>query len=96
MGLNPQYVLDEMKIYEINALMKFQHYAFKDGWEQARFIAYVTAQVNSTQTLSPSDILPFSWEQEDENTDPELTDTEKMMLKKFASNYNKTSKIEKR
>lgn len=38
----------------------------KDSWEQARLIAYVIAQSNSTKRLKPSDIIKFGWEQTDD------------------------------
>ena len=34
----------------------------KDEWEAARMQAYLTAQVNSTKKLKPTDIISFAWE----------------------------------
>lgn len=57
-----------MEFFEIRALMKHQHYAYKDGWEQARLIAYLVAQVNCKKKLKLSDIMEFDWDREIENT----------------------------
>lgn len=58
----PNYVLDEMQWYEISAALKYQYYAVKDGWEQARLIGFLIAQSNSTKKLKMEDILEFPWE----------------------------------
>ena len=63
-GISPKYVLDEMQMYEINALMDNKHLAVKDSWEQSRMIAYIIAQVNSKKKLNPDDIIKFSWDEE--------------------------------
>lgn len=63
-----------MEIYEAQCAIKYQYYAYKDSWEQARLIAYITAQCNSTKRLSQDDIISFYWEnkEEDELTDKEI------------------------
>lgn len=62
MGISPDYVLDKMQTYEISSLMEFGYYREKDKWEQARLIAYVTAQVNSKKPLKPTDVIKFEWD----------------------------------
>lgn len=44
--------------------MKYQHYAYKDNWEQARLISYLIAQVNSKKKLKLSDIIEFEWDKD--------------------------------
>ena len=85
--LDPSYVLDEMEFYEINALLKYEYYSYKDEWEQARLIAYMVAQVNSKKKLTFKDITTFYWEneQEEHNTKIEREDIER--LKKRAQAY---------
>ena len=51
-----------MQWYEIGAALKYQYYAVKDGWEQARLISFLIAQSNSTKKLKMEDILEFPWE----------------------------------
>lgn len=54
-------------MYEVRAVMKYQYFAYKDSWEQARLQAYVTAQCNSTKKLKPSDIMQFYWDKSEED-----------------------------
>lgn len=54
-------------MYEVRAAMKYQHFAYKDSWEQSRMIAYIIAQCNSTKKLNPADIMKFYWEKPDED-----------------------------
>lgn len=60
----PDYVLDKMEMYEINAAMKYSYYAHKDSWEQTRLIAFLIAQTNSKKHLELSDIIKFKWDEE--------------------------------
>lgn len=59
------YFLDRMKPYELAIICDKLHLRVKDGWEQSRLIAYMTAQVNSKKKLKPTDIIKFGWESED-------------------------------
>lgn len=45
--------------------MEYEYYAHKDGWEQARLVAYMIAQTNSTKQLKLTDILKFHWEKDE-------------------------------
>ena len=94
----PEYVLDKMEWYEINSAMKYQHYSVKDGWEQARLIAYMVAQVNSKRTLKMDEILPLPWEKEDEETEhiTTITKEEIEQLKKEAEAFMKNKNKETR
>jgi hypothetical protein len=79
LGLSPKYVLDEMEYYEIDSLLDSYYLKHKDSWEQARFVAYMTAQVNSRNTIQPEDILKFSWEK-DETTTPTISIEEQQLI----------------
>lgn len=99
MGLSPEYVLDKIEWYEINALMKYQYYAIKDNWEQARLIAFMIAQTHSKKKLKLQDIVPFAWDEDEENEDNKpITKSEIERLKARAQNYlySKNKSIEKR
>ena len=61
-----EYFLDKMQPYELAIICESLHLRVKDSWEQARMIAYVTAQVNSTKKMKPTDIIAFGWEKESE------------------------------
>lgn len=68
-GIEPDYFLDRMKWYEVEACIKGLENKNKASWEQCRFISYMIAQVNSTKKLKPTDILSFNWDkEEDDNT----------------------------
>lgn len=58
-----EYFLDKMKPYELSIICDSLHLRTKDSWEQARMVAYMTAQVNSKKKLKPTDIIEFAWEQ---------------------------------
>jgi hypothetical protein len=32
-----------MELFEVKAVMEYEYYAHKDGWEQARLVAYLIA-----------------------------------------------------
>lgn len=56
-----------MKPYELSIICNSLHLRTKDSWEQARMISYITAQINSSKKLKPTDIIKFEWEQDKED-----------------------------
>ena len=64
-----------MKFYEIPELVKGLNLKSRESWEQTRLLAYMTAQVNSTKKIKPTDILQFEWDKK------EPVDEEKMISK---------------
>lgn len=76
--------MDKMEFYEIRALMKHQHYAYKDSWEQARLVAYLIAQVNSKKKLKVTDIMEFDWDKENEATKQAVSNEEIKKLREQA------------
>ena len=85
-----------MEWYEINAAMKYSHYSIKDGWEQARLITYMVAQVNSKHTLKMSDILQFPWEKDNDPVDNKpITKEDIERLKAEALRYIRQENITK-
>lgn len=80
-GLNTEYVLDKMEMYEVKSLLKYQHYKFKEEWEQTRLLAYITAQCNSTKKLKLDDIIKFPWEVEEKKKASAITNEELQRLK---------------
>ena len=54
-----------MQMYELEPLISNLHKKDRNSWEQARMIAYVIAQCNSTKKLKPTDIMQFTWDNED-------------------------------
>jgi len=97
-GYPPEYVLDKMETYEVNSALKYSYYAQKDNWEQARLIAYIVAQSNSTRHLKMEDIVKFHWEEDGEQNDTKITKEDIELLKKQAEQYLKSQNktVEKR
>lgn len=81
-----------MQMYEVRAVMNYQHLANKDSWEQARLIAYIIAQCNSTKKLKPSDIMNFYWEKEEAEDTTYISNADVQRLKEKAKQYE--SKIQ--
>ena len=75
-----------MEFYEIRAIMKYQHYAHKDEWEQARFISYLIAQVNSKNKLKLKDIIEFEWDKDIDEMSNSVSNEEIAKLRKEAQN----------
>lgn len=76
-----------MEFYEVKAVMEYDYYSYKDSWEQARLIAYLVAQTNSTKQLKLSDILEFHWDQETAKADTSLSNEEVERLRQKAQQY---------
>lgn len=89
LGYSPEYVLDKMQWYEVNAALKYSFYAFKDGWEQSRLISYLIAQTNSRKKLTLEDITKFYWENETIEADTKITKKDIDRLNKMAQAYLK-------
>lgn len=84
--------MDKMEFFEIRALMKYSYYANKEDWEQARLVAYIIAQCNSTKNLKMQDILSFHWEDnKSEDTTITAKDIDRLQekSKQFAALLNK-------
>lgn len=75
-----------MEFFEIRALMKYQYYAHKDNWEQARLISYLVAQTNSKKKLKLSDIMEFPWDRDNEFAKQQVSNEEISKLRNEAKN----------
>ena len=73
-----------MRMYELEPLISNLHKKDRNSWEQARMIAYVIAQCNSTKKLKPTDILSFKWDKP-EDTGTSITSEDIQRLKDKAS-----------
>lgn len=72
--------------------MNYDYLAYKDNWEQARLIAYMVAQTNSTKKLKVTDILEFSWDKKEEDTSISNDDVKR--LQERARQYEQNFKQE--
>ncbi|MDR2138269.1 MAG: hypothetical protein LBP50_01775 [Tannerella sp.] len=64
-GIAPDYFLDRMQWYEVDACLEGLRLSERAGWEQTRYICYVTAQVQSRRKLKLSDVIEFEWDRGD-------------------------------
>lgn len=62
------YFLDTMKLYELDWILPYVELSSKMSLEQTRFLAYIIAQCNSTKKIKITDIMSFSWDNENKNT----------------------------
>lgn len=76
-----------MQMYELEPLMANIHKRHKDNWEQARLVAYVVAQSNSSKKLKPADIIQFAWDSEDTATDTSISSDDIKRLREKAGQY---------
>lgn len=90
-GVQPDYVLDRMKFYEIEALIENLWMKNKESWEQTRVQAYITAQTQSTKKIDMNDIMSFPWEKKEEKVEDTPEDIEMMRkeMKEMESRLNK-------
>ena len=88
-GIDPDYFLDRMKWYEVEACIKGLETKNKTSWEQCRFLSYIIAQVNSTKKLKPTDILSFTWDKEEDNKNTMITNEDIERLKNKAKQISK-------
>ena len=87
-GVQPDYVLDRMKFYEIEALIENLWMKNKESWEQTRVQAYITAQTQSTKKIDMNDMMSFPWEKKVEDT-PEDIEMMRKEMKEMESKLNK-------
>lgn len=94
-GISPDYVLDRMQSYEIIALMNYGYFANQESWEQARLIAYLIAQTNSTKKLKTTDIIAFPWDKNNESGEEikEITKEDIERLTAKAQGYLKSKEL---
>lgn len=75
-------------MYELNAAIKYSYYAEQSNWEQARLIAYVVAQTQSTKRINIEDIMKFPWEEDKkEKEDTSISKEQIAALKAQAQMY---------
>ena len=90
-GVQPDYVLDRMNFYEIEALLENLWMKNKESWEQTRVQAYITAQTQSTKKIDMNDMMSFPWEKKVEKVEDTQEDIE-MMRKEMKEMEDKLNK----
>ena len=80
-------------MYEVQPLITSMHLKHRDSWEQSRMIAYIIAQVNSRKKLNPTDIIKFTWDNEEEmNKETSMSNEDLERLRKKAKEYSLKNK----
>nr|DAD94583.1 MAG TPA: hypothetical protein [Siphoviridae sp. ctREU2] len=74
-----------MQWYEVDSCLNGLEGKNKDGWEQTRFLSYITAQINSSKKLKPTDILSFTWDKPEDAGETSITNEDIQRLKDKAS-----------
>ncbi len=78
-----------MQTYELPPLINNLYRKDKESWEQARLVAYVIAQSNSTKRLKPTDILSFNWDKPESDKETSISSSEIARLRDKANQYLK-------
>lgn len=58
-----------MEEYEIQDIISNLEYYERPEWERTRFQTYCNLQKSSSKRISPTDLITFPWEKEDNSTD---------------------------
>ena len=84
--LSYEYFCNELQDWELIWLLKNQHYAYKNEWEQTRFqLYYAIAPYTKTRYNSIAEFFPLSTDKEQkEEHNTEITNDEIAQLKKKA------------
>ena len=69
-----------MSFIEVESFLDGLNRRNRESWEQTRLLGFIIAQSNSTKTLKQTDILRFSWDEE-EKKDTSVTDEEIQRLR---------------
>ncbi len=93
-GIPPEYVLDKMAFYEVDAILEKLYYRHRESWDQTRFISYVMAQSHSTKRIKPADLVKFPWDKDqDEPANSSINQEDIERLKKESEEYIKSKTI---
>ncbi len=97
MGIDPVYFLDEMRMFEVDNLIRAYNAKYMEAWEQTREICYFIASSQSLKKLKRSEVMPFSWDGENKATNTEVLTKEdrERLLKKAAEVKDKILKATK-
>jgi hypothetical protein len=82
-GISPEYFLDEMQMYEIDACLAQSFRRHKQAWEIGRFNAYMIYCANSKNRKQITDFMPLPWEL---GINTELEDAERERIKEILKN----------
>lgn len=67
LGLNPNYVLDEMQSYECKVYLDFSYFKRKEIMELGRNVAWCSIAPFSKKKIKPHELWQYPWEDKDGN-----------------------------
>ncbi|MCH5241789.1 MAG: hypothetical protein J1F67_05125 [Muribaculaceae bacterium] len=56
--------MDEMEVYEINALIENRHLRHRESWEQSRMLAFVIARCAGSKVQNVKEVFSLPWDNE--------------------------------
>ena len=82
--MSPSYVLDEIEMYEIKALLKYQYYRNQEEWEQTRFLGFISAKSNGAKISKLENLVKFQWEKKEKQIPQFMSDEDMNRLQNKA------------
>jgi hypothetical protein len=81
---NIHILIEEQDYYLIDLYSKQYFEVHKNGWEQTRVIAYITAQCQSSKKIKADEFIPFAWNsQKQKGTEKIDREQKRKMLEKM-------------
>jgi len=83
-GVNPEYVLDEMGFAEFDAIMSAHTEKERAKWEQTRLISYYTVAPHAAKKLkSIEKFMPFDWDKKPTDNKKQPTNRRKPTMEEI-------------
>lgn len=76
--VSPTYFFYSMTFTEASQLMSAIYEQEKAEWEKIRMQMYVVAQGNSTEEITPQDVIKFPWEEETTEVEDEQAELRRL------------------
>jgi hypothetical protein len=88
-GIAPDYFLDEMTDWELDASLKAVERQRRERWEQCRISCFYTVAAFGGKIKKPQDLWEFSWEKKVAKPTPktEVVAVDKDMVKEMAKQW---------
>lgn len=63
--IDPNYFWYEMTFGEVDSLINQMNKEYQLKWEQTRWLGYINANIGGAKLNKPSDLMRFSWEEQE-------------------------------
>ena len=74
----PETLLEKIRPSEAMEHVSLLNYSDREGWEQARMISLVMAQINSKNTITPQSIMKFPWDEQPQKVEVTAEDIKRL------------------